>query len=71
MATQEIQGELFETKPIVQDSDSFKEFLKMLFRACEKVYSTRVVEESFNEWVIEREIEKELEEEAFWEENDF
>jgi hypothetical protein len=60
----EAQGNLFEKKTINEKEDSFKEFLKMLFRACERVYSSRVVKEAFNEWEIEKEIEKQMEENA-------
>ena len=59
------QQELFrQGKPVDQVQDSFKEFLKMLFTACERVYSSRVVREAFNEWEIDKEIEKEMEREA-------
>ena len=76
MRGEEVQGELFgQTKPVDHDQESFKEFLKMVFRACERVYSSRVVREAFSEWEIEKEIEKEMEIEAerrgIEEENDF
>ena len=55
-----IQQELFQKKPIDTDQESFKECLKMLFRASEKVYSSRVVREALNEWEIEQEIEEDM-----------
>lgn len=65
MRGEEVQRELFgQTTLVDQDRESFKEFLKMVLKACERVYSSRVVREAFNEWEIEKDIEAEKEREA-------
>jgi hypothetical protein len=70
----EAQGNLFEKKTINEKEDSFKEFLKMVFRACELIYSSRIVHEAYTEWGIEKDIQKEMERDAeieIEEEDDF
>jgi nucleoside-specific outer membrane channel protein Tsx len=70
----EAQGNLFEKKTINEKEDSFKEFLKMLFRTCELIYSSRIVYEAYTEWGIEKDIQKEMERDAeieIEEEDDF
>ncbi len=70
--TQGTQRNLFEKEPT--EEDQVKDFLKMIFRACEKVYSSEVVKEAFNEWEIQKEIEEEFEraaEEEIQEGDDF
>jgi hypothetical protein len=62
MTAQEIQGDLFQGKGI--DEDQVKEFLKIIFRGCERVWSGKVVGQAYREWEFEKEIEEEFERKA-------
>jgi len=61
MTIQGTQQELFEEKTIDEDQTCFKEFLKEVFRAGERIYSHKAVERAFNDWQFEREAEQEIE----------
>ncbi len=66
------QRNLFEE---ISSEDQIRDFLKSLFGLIERTWSPKLIEESFSEYQVEKEIEedmrREAEEEAFQEENDF
>lgn len=66
MATNEIQGNLFRD---ATDEDRIKEFLKMVFEVCERIYSSRTIYEAYTEWETAKEIQEEMEREALREDD--
>ncbi len=62
-----MQGNLFDREPT--EEDRLKDFLKSLFHTIERMWDFDLIEESFREYEIQREMEADAE--RFADEDDF